>query len=70
MPLHTKRKLLELLVDCPLCGRTGFTVVGLRHHYCAVAGDKLRKKALTAAQWQATVAEAQCRLAMGMAGAR
>lgn len=65
MTTTTQDKLTELLVDCPRCGRTGFTITGLRLHWCkqrtAPGADQGR---LSAAEWQAAVARVQCAYAM------
>ncbi len=32
----------EILIACPLCGRKGFSVCGLRAHYCRSKPDRSR----------------------------
>lgn len=71
---ETQHKLAELLVACPHCGRTGFTIRGLRLHWCKMKtrGGQVLPGAhkLGFAEWQATVARAQAAWAMERAGAR
>ncbi len=71
MTTATQHKLAELLVTCPKCGRTGFTITGLRLHWCkARTMAATNHGRLTVSEWQATVARAQAAWAMERAGAR
>lgn len=38
--MKNPRRSKELLVTCPLCGKSGFTARGLQAHWCEVTGKR------------------------------
>lgn len=52
----------QILIACLLCGRRGFTVRGLRAHWCpakpATNGHMRHSAPLTKAEWKAAVTAA------------